>query len=464
MKLSFSVTSLFLVLFFSGCTSTQKINALKPEPDNAAPLVYENAVSYINLPVTIKLRDVENQTNKFLTGLIYEDNKIEDDDIEMKVWKLAPIKIENENGKIKTILPLKAVIKYRIGTGKLGVDLYNVREFNLNGIVTLVSNVGLTNWKMNTNTTLKPLDWNESPTMTVMGKQVAITYLINPTVKLFKSKIEKNIDEAIAKSMDFKPNVLDAMEKITTPVEMSEAYQTWLRIVPIELYTTDAELKKDNISMQMGMKCTMETLVGQKPASKFDRNKIILKPVSKIPDRITANIVAVSTYDDASKIMTKNFAGQEFASGSRKINVQNVAIWHKDGKMVIALDLLGSINGTIYLSGFPQYNAETKEIFFDKLDYALDTKSTLLRTANWMVQGLILKKIQQSCRYSIKPNLDEGKQNMLKYLKNYSPMPGVFINGSMDDIQFEKIQLTNKAIVAFVKVEGDLNVTVDGLK
>jgi hypothetical protein len=464
MKLFFSVTSLFLVLFFSGCTSTQKINALKPEPDNAAPLVYENAVSYINFPVTIKLKDIENQTNKFLTGLIYEDNKIEDDDIEMKVWKLAPIKIENENGKIKTILPLKAVIKYRIGTGKFGVDLYNVREFNLNGTVTLLSNVGLTNWKMNTATTLKSLDWNESPTMTVMGKQVAITYLINPTVKLFKSKIEKNIDEAIAKSMDFKPNVLDAMEKITTPVEMSEAYQTWLRIVPIESYTTDAELKKDNISLQMGMKCTMETLVGQKPASKFDRNKIILKPVSKIPDRITANIVAVSTYDDASKIMSKNFAGQEFASGGRKITVQNVAIWHKDGKMVIALDLLGSINGTIYLSGFPQYNAETKEIFFDKLDYALDTKSTLLRTANWMAQGLILKKIQQSCRYSIKPNLDEGKQNMLKYLKNYSPMPGVFINGSMDDIQFEKIQLTNKAIVAFVKVEGDLNVTVDGLK
>jgi hypothetical protein len=464
MKFSFSIASLLLIQLFSGCSSTQKINALKPEPDNAAPLVYENAVSYINLPVSIKLKDIENQTNKFLTGLIYEDNKIEDDDIEMKIWKLAPIKIENENGKIKTILPLKAVIKYRLGTGKLGVDLYNVREFNLNGTVTLLSNVGLTNWKMNTATTLKSLDWNESPTMTILGKQVAITYLINPTVKLFKSKIEKNIDEAIAKSMDFKPNVLDALEKITTPVEMSEAYQTWLRIVPIELYTTDAELKKDNISLQMGMKCNMETLVGQKPASKFDRNKIILKPVSKIPDRVTANIVAVSTYDDASKIMTRNFAGQEFASGSRKITVQNVAIWHKDGKMVIALDLLGSINGTIYLSGFPQYNAETKEIFFDKLDYALDTKSTLLRTANWMAQGLILKKIQQSCRYSIKPNLDEGKQNMLAYLKNYSPMPGVFVNGSMDDIQFQKIQLTNKAIVAFVKVEGDLNVTVDGLK
>jgi hypothetical protein len=26
-----------------------------------------------------------------MTGLIFEDTKIEDDDIEMKIWKLAPI-------------------------------------------------------------------------------------------------------------------------------------------------------------------------------------------------------------------------------------------------------------------------------------------------------------------------------------------------------------------------------------
>lgn len=464
LKINSLLTFITVFLLLSGCSSTQKIAALKPEPDNAAPLVYENATSFIDIPVAIKLKDIENHTNKFMTGLIYEDKNITDDDIEIKIWKLAPIKIENENGKIKTILPLKALIKYRIGTDKLGVDMYNTRDFNLNGTITLISNVGLTNWKLNTVTTFRSLDWNESPTTTVFGKNVPITYLINPTIKLFKTKIEKSIDNAIAKSMDFKPNVLDALEKICQPFEMSADYQSWLRVVPIELYTTEAKIGKDNINLEMGMKCTLETIVGQKPEAKFDRNKIILKPVSKMPDKITANIVAVSTYADASKIMTRNFSGQEFGSGSRKVTVQNVSIWHKDGKMVIALDMLGSLNGTIYLAGFPQYNDQTKEIFFDQLDYALDTKSKLVKTANWLMQGYVLKKIQESCRYSIQPNLDEGKQNMQNYLKNYSPMPGVFVNGKMDDIQFQKIQLTNKAIIAFIKVNGVVNVSVDGMK
>lgn len=465
----FPVLLTFLIVFLiSSCSTSNKIAALKPEPDDASPLVYETTPSFINLPISVKLKDVESQTNALLNGLIYEDNNIEDDDIEMKIWKLAPITIENDkesaSGKIITVLPLKALVKYRIGTKKLGVELYNTKEFNLNGVVTLVSDVSLTNWKLNTKTELKSLDWNESPTMVVFGKNVPVTYLINPAVKLFRSKIEKKIDAAIEKSMDFKPNVLAALEKICTPFQMSEAYESWLRITPVEIYSTNAILKKDTFLMEMGMKCTMTTLIGNKPESKFDATKITLKPVTKIPNQISANIAAVSTFAEASKIMTKNFAGEEFGSGSKKITVQKVNIWHKNDKMVIALDVLGSVNGTIYLTGFPQYNEQTKEVYFDKLDYVLDTKNKLMRTANWLAQGIVLRKIQESCRYSIVPNLEEGKQNMAAYLKNYSPMPGVFVNGKMEDIQFQKIQLTNKAIIAFIKINGTVNVSVDGLK
>ena len=464
--------SIILVILFivsiSGCSTSQKIATLKPEPDDAIPLVYENIPSFINLPISIKLKDIENQTNVLLNNLIYEDNNIEDDDIEMKIWKQAPITIVNDHGssgqKIKTILPLRVIVKYRIGTKKIGLSLYDTREFNLNGVVTLLSDVSLTNWKLNTTTELKSLDWNESPTMTIFGKNVPITYLINPSIKLFKSKIEKKIDAAIEKSMDFKPNVLAALEKICVPFQMSDVYKSWLRIVPNEIYSTNAKLKNDTFMLEMGMKCNMETLIGSKPESKFDATKIILKSVTNIPEAITANIVAVSTYQEASKIMTKNFSGQEFGSGSNKIKVQNVTIWQKKGKLIIALDVLGSVKGTIYLAGLPQYNEQTKEVFFDQLDYALDTKNKLLRTANWLTQGLVLRKIQQSCRYSIKVNLEEGRQSMMKYLKNYSPMQGVYVNGKIDDIQFQKIELTNQAIIAFIKVKGSINVSVNGLK
>jgi hypothetical protein len=458
----------FLCSLLLSCSTSQKISTLRPEPDDAAPLVYENSPSFINLPINIKLKDIENKTNSLLTGLIYEDNNIEDDDIVVKIWKLAPITIKNANAtskeKIETILPLKAMVKYRIGTKTMGVELYNTREFNLSGMVTLLSEVSLTNWQLKTKTELRSLEWNEAPTMSLLGKNVPITYLINPAIKLFKSKIEKKIDDAISKSMDFKPNVLEALEEVCNPYRMNDDYESWLRIIPIEIYSTPAKLKKDSFELQMGMKCTMETLIGMQPESKFDTNKVTLKPVIKVQNQIKANIVAVSSYHDASRILTKNFRGQEFRSEGKKITVQNVSIWHKDGKMIIALEVLGTVNGILYLSGLPKYDDETKEIYFDDLEYVLDTKNKLMRTANWLAQGVILSKIKQNCRYSIQSNLNEGKRTMMSFLDNYTPLPGIFVNGKIEEFKFKKIQLTNNAIIALVTVNGEISIAIDGLK
>lgn len=468
MKNSAFILVLFMLILNSSCGTKKQLMTLKPEPSEASPLVYEHSPSFINIPISVKLKDIENQTNALLKGLIYEDNTIEDDDIEIKIWKLAPITIKNDENskgnKIKITLPLKAKIKYRVGTSTLGMNLYKTNEFNLNGVVTLTSDLGLTNWQLKSKTNLKSLEWVESPSMVVFGKNVPVTYLINPAITIFKSKIEKSIDTSIEESMDFKPNVLSAIEKLTEPFKMSDDYESWLRIVPIEIYATDAKLEKDNVLLQMGMKCQMETIIGQQPKSKFDAGKIVLKPVIKMPNHVTSNIIAISTYEDASKIMTKNFNGQEFSSGSKKIVVQKVNIWHKNASMVIALDVVGSVNGTIYLSGIPKYDEQKREIYFEQLEYVLDTKNKLISTANWLAKGLILKRIQESCRYSIQPNIDEGTQTILSYLNNYSPMPGVFVNGKMDAFEFEKIQLTNNAILAFMKINGQISVTVNGLE
>ncbi|MFD2601837.1 DUF4403 family protein [Flavobacterium suzhouense] len=451
-------------VLLSGCSSTKKIEALKPEPSNNTPLVYQSTNSFINLPVSITISDIETQVNKLLTGMVYEDKNIEDDNIAMQVWKTAPIKFSEQTGKLQVIVPIKVTANVRYGTSALGMNLYDTREVNLDGIVTLKSKVGLSNWKMKTDITIESIDWNESPTVTIAGKKVPITYAINPSIKLFKSKIENKLDEAMAKTMDFKPQVLDALEKISTPFLTSEQYETWFKLNPIELYATDAVLSKKQVTLEMGLKCSMLTMVGQKPKNTFKKEDIVLKAVTKMPDNISAVVAAVSTYESASKIITKNFQGQEFGSGKRKVTVQKVDLWNKDGKMVVALDMTGSINGTIYLTGYPNYNAITKEIYFDQMDYVLSTKSVLMKTANWLAEGMILRKIQENCRYSIKDNLDQGKKSLLPYLNNYSPMAGIFVNGTLNDFEFDKVELTDKAIIAFIKGSGKMDLKIDGMK
>ena len=454
------IFSLFFVVI--SCGTTSKIEALKPLPSNNSPVVYKNKTSFVAMPVEVTLKEIESQLNKNLTGLIYNDSILSDDKTEMKIWKTAPIKLTEKDGNIVSVIPMKIWAKFKYGTDFMGLN--DTREVNLNGTITLNSKTHLSNWKLTTVSKLEDFEWSESPSILVAGKNVPITYIINPTLSIFKSKIAKKIDKAIDETCDFKPQVLSVLEKLSTPFLTSEQYETWFKMVPMELYVTEAKLSKSKITLNMGLKCNMQTMVGQKPKSGFDASKIVLKPVEKIPDNTTVSVVAVSTFESASKIVTKNFQGQEFASGSRKITVQKVDLWQKDGKMIIALDVLGSISGTIYLSGIPHYNPITKEIYFDQMEYVLNTKSVLMKSANWLLHGTILKSIQANCRYSIKGNLEEGKQNMKPYLTNYSPMKGVFINGTINDFEFEKVELTDKAIIAFITTSGKMDIKVDGLE
>ena len=458
-----SILSLLLfAILLNSCATTQKIEALKPLPSNDAPMVYKTKTSFVNMPLEISLKEIESQLNKTLSGQIYDDSNLADDKTEMKIWKTVPIKLIEKNGKIETVMPLKIWAKIKYGTDFMGLN--DTREINLNGTITMISDVRLSNWKLSTTSKIEDFEWSESPTILVAGKYVPITYIINPTLSIFKSKVAKKIDEAIENSCDFKPYVLDVLQNMSTPFMTSEQYQTWFKLIPIEVYVTDAVLEKSQIKMDLGLKCNMQTMVGLKPKNTFERDAIQFKAVTKIPNTVSANVAAISTYESASQIITANFKGKEFASGSRKIVVENVAMWQKDGKIIIQLDMSGSINGSIYLSGIPNYNAITKEIYFDQMDYVLNSKGILTRTANWLLQGVILRKIQENCRYSIKDNLDEGKKSLLPYLSNYSPMKGVFVNGTMNDFEFEKVEVTDKAIIAFINTTGKMSVKIDGME
>lgn len=459
------IASLFaytLPLLLIGCSTTSKIEALKPEPSVNTKIAYNNTTSFVSMPLEISLNEIENQLNKSLNGLIYEDTNLEDDKTEMKIWKTAPIKLIDKEGKVETVLPLKIWAKLKYGTDFMGLN--DTKEIELNGTITLLSNVKLSNWKMSTDSKIKDYNWTESPTILVAGKKVPITYIINPTLSIFKSKMAKKIDEAIEASCDFKPYVLNVIKTISAPFEVNSQYETWFKLNPIEVNVTDALVSKNKISMDLGLKCTMQTMIGQKPNIAFNKDAILFKSADKIADKTTATVAAVSTYESASRIITKNFQGKEFASGKRKIVIQKVDLWAKDGRMIIALEMTGSLNGTIYLSGIPNYNTTTKEIYFDQMDYVLNTKGLLTKTANWLLQGIILKKIQENCKYSIKENLEEGKKNLLPYLSNYSPMKGVFVNGTLNDFEFEKVELTNNAIIAFITTSGKMNIKIEGME
>ena len=115
------------------------------------------------------------------------------------------------------------------------MDLNDTREINLNGTITLNSKANFANWKLNTTSKIEDFEWRESPSILVSGKNVPITYIINPTLSIFKGRIAKMIDDAINKSCDFKTQVMQVLEILSVPFMANETYETWFKLVPNEI-------------------------------------------------------------------------------------------------------------------------------------------------------------------------------------------------------------------------------------
>ena len=451
-------------IYFSSCSTSKQVLALKPLPDYSTEVIYEKQLSFINMPVEIAVKDLQTQTNKYFNGLIYDDASLDEDNLMMKVYKEAPIIISEQGGKIVMDLPLKISGKVKYGLNNFGIDLSDTKDFYLNGTVRLNSTVGLKNWKIVTNTTIQDIKWKESPSVMVAGNSIPITYLINPAISIFKSRLSKLVDEAITQSLDIKPYVLDALQAYSEPIKINDEYETWFAMQPVEVYAAKAVLANQKITANLGLKAYLETSVGRKPSIVFDRNTIVLKAVDKMPDEFKANVAAFAPYSYASQVMQKNFAGQKFESGGKAVTVNKIDLWGKDGKMIVAVNLSGSVNGDFYLSGIPAYNPNTKEIYLDQVDFVLDSKNKLLKVGGWLAQGIIVKKLANACKFSIADQLAEGEKSMVSYLTNYEPMKGVKVNGKLSQITPNKVILTPNAIVAMVVATGKVAVSIDGLE
>lgn len=455
----------FVTIIVSSCSTSKQVTALKPLPDySSTQVIYEKQLSFINMPVEVTVADLQRQTNKYLTGLIYEDNTLDGDNLMMKVFKEAPIVINEQNGRIVIDLPLKITGKVKYGIEKFGLDVSDTRDFYLNGTVRLNSLVGLKDWKIMTNTVIQDIKWKESPSVSIAGKNVPVTYLINPAISLFKGKLSEMVDDAIAQSLDIKPYVLDALQAVSEPIQVNEEYNSWFAMQPVEMYATKAVAANKKITANMGLKAYLETSIGRKPSLTFDKTTLALKAVEKMPNEFKVNVAAFAPYSYASSLVEKNFAGQKFESGNKSVTVNKIDLWGKEGKMIVALNMSGSVNGDFYLSGIPVYDAAKKEIYLDQVDFVLDSKNKLLKLGDWLAHGIIIKQIAENCHFSIAEQLAEGEKTMSTYLNNYQPVKGVKVNGKLNQLSPNKVILTPNAIVAMIVANGKVAVSVDGME
>jgi hypothetical protein len=463
--------ALFLLPCIWACKkTTNEVGSKAPtESYNADSLRGKQHLSIVNIPVEIPMVEIERQINSQLKELLYEDNDPDNnggDNFLIKVWKKGSPIIETQNDVFNITMPLKIWAKAGYKFNQFGIQLQDFRETEFEIDVKFATKIALgNNWKVNTLTSPNGFDWITKPVLRIGPIEIPLASIVGDIIDKQQVQLAAMVDREVKDKVDIKPFVQKAWTWMQNPIQISKQYDTWLKIMPTEVIMTPFVGLGDRTYASLGIKAYTQTVIGQKPAATPSTTIPNLTLVAQVPDDFQVGLSGEVSHQYATQILTKQFVGQQysFKEGKYKVEITAVDLYGSGENLVIKAGLKGSINGNVYLKGKPYYDPTTQTLSLQNLDYDLDTKNKLFKTANWLMQGKFTRMMQESFRLPVSAQIEEARKMIQAGLTNNHVAKGITLNGQLADIKPDQVYITPNSIVAVVLATGRVDVKIDGL-
>ena len=418
------------------------------------------------MPVKIPLSEIGNIINASVKDLIFEDSAFTDnnnDQFKVKVWKTRAIRLVGGTQQNLLIeVPLKIWAEKGIGT--LGIYSYQNTTFEM----VMYFNTQLTfnnNWTITTKTSPMGFKWVTKPVLDFGKIKVPITSLVETSLKQQQAEFSKTIDEMMISQLNFQNYAVMAWNQFSQPFNISEDYNTWLKITPVSVNISPLVFYGNQIEANIGIDTFSETFTGKKPPSTVPIKTIAnFNSVQSLPQKFLLQTTANIPFNQATKIAENMFLGKEFdfREGRSKIKITSVNVYGEENRVMIEAATEGTIDGVSYISGIPVYDDVKRKIVLTDTKFKLKTKNILQKTATLLFQGKIVKMIEDE--YGIPTaELEDSSKKSIEETFNKEYYRGLKMQGKVYKLKPSQILLSPVGITAIIDTEAQLKLLVQGM-
>lgn len=420
--------------------------------------------SSVSIPVNLPISEIQRLVNQQITGVLYDDQDFENnknDQLKTKVEKDGNIAIKAlTNNRLMFSVPLK--IWAEKGLGTLGV--YTYQETNFKVVMNFISTLDFQpNWSLKTNTSTAGFVWKEKPVLDFGKVKIPLTSIIEGILTKQQKEFTNVIDTQIQQKMNMQPYLVMAWNQFAAPIQVSEEYNTWLKITPQTVKMSPLEVYADKIKSTISVDLFSETFTGMQPTA----NPL----VKNIPNYISAqnlgnNFVMKTTanipFTEANSIAKKQFQGKEFDVDKSKIKVEDIKIYPENELVVMEILTSGKVNGTSFIKGNLVYDPLKHKIGFTKTDFKLKTKNIFQKLATSLFEGKIVRMIEQD--YGI-PLLDieNSSKKSIEESFNKEYHSGLKLQGKVLDLKPTQFLVNPEYITTVIDINANLNLKIEGL-
>jgi hypothetical protein len=442
--------SLVGLFFLIGCKQSAKIKG----PAELYNVSMENKRSLLNIPIEVNVKELENSLNNELQGVLFEDKNFDDGDrMMLKAVKAGQIAFKAGAQDITYSLPIALTMRYNTGFGIL--DAIGDIALDLKTSYSIQPD-----WSIKTQTEIVSHKWLKKPLLQVGSMNVPIGFLIDAVLKNTRKALGKEIDEIVGETLGLNRVVADTWDMLYQPLLLEPQYSAWLQVNPTSIGMTPISMNQNILSAIIIVEAKPLVSIGPRPV---DRQPDPLPPFTQYNATTPGFNLVINTqigWEEAERIAKEHMLGEIYTSGKRKVKVEDLNLFGNADKVVVETKLSGSYNGSIYLTGKPDYDAFSNKIVIRDLDYTLDTKNFLVKSGGWLLRSTIKNRIQDNLNFLLTYNLGEMKNMLQSELNTYKLAPGLRMQGLMQDLKIGSIVLTKEGIAVNVQLEGNLKISV----
>ena len=450
-----------MVLALGGCKSLQP--QMPVESYKYVPV--KPSTSIVNLHADLEISKLEELINNQVDTLLYEDKSFADnngDNLTMKAWKNGRIKMTFEGDVLSWEMPLRVNLKKAIAIFAFNIPIANMMEAN--GEITLKFNTSLSvnrDWSIQTKTTPNGYEWVKKPSLKIGGFTVPVKTMADALLYVNLDSYSKEIDKAIAGSFDFRKYAEKGWQMMFEPFKIPGGFNTWLSITPYSVSLLPVKGSQGYIRFRTAITSDVECLLEKQPLSGKVTALPTIQPLEIPADTFRINLLTDIPYPIIERMTLEEVQDSVFTFGSRRLTFESFRIYGSNGQMTIETKVRGSIDGTIYLTGMPFFNAADTTLRVKNLKFDLKTKNVMLKSAaNWLMSGKIERTLTKAIAIPFNSNVKEIESQLSSFLRRYQLGYGFELNGKLNRMTVSDLILTPESVKANIVFSGSLAIGI----
>lgn len=416
------------------------------------------------MPVTIPLSEISNMINASVKELIYQDDSYTDnnnDQFKVKVWKTRPIRlVGGTNQNILIEVPLKIWAEKGIGT----LGLYTYQNTTFETVMSFNTSISLkNNWTILTQTRPNGFRWVTKPVLDFGKIEIPITSLVEKSLVEQQKKFCTTIDQQMAGQLNFQNYAVMAWNVFANPFQISEEYNTWLKITPINVQVTPLQFYANQINTSLGIDIYSETFTGNKPMpSEVVKSASDFAFAASLANQFLLQTTANIPFTEATAIARNMFLNKEYDIRGSSVKIKDIKVYGEDNRVMIEAETEGYVNGTAFISGVPVYDDSKKKIVLSETKFRLKTSNILQKTATLLFRGRIVKMIEEE--YGIPTqDLENSSRRSIEEAFNKEYYKGLKMSGKVFILQPGKILMNPSGITVVIDTKATLKLIVNGI-